>query len=183
MFNIYLWEKRPNSVQTFDIGWHPSPQDRNLIWIDTEARHLSNTPKSPGCVGQSCPTLWDPMDCSPPGFSVHGIFQERILEWVAISFSRGSSPPRDWTQVSSIVDRFFTIWATREDKDLPEPGINPVFPALAGGPFTTELPKCMEETKWIRIHEDRAEEHLALLWLSSGKLYSLQYLYFPHHQG
>ena len=46
-------------------------------------------------VAQSCPTLCDPMDCSLPGFSVHGIFQARILEWVAISFSRRSSQPRD----------------------------------------------------------------------------------------
>ena len=46
-------------------------------------------------VAQSCPTLCDPMDCSPPGFSVYGISQARILEWVAISFSRGSSQPRD----------------------------------------------------------------------------------------
>ena len=53
-------------------------------------------------VAQSCLTLCDPMDCSPPGFSVRGISQARILEWVAISFSRGSSPPRDcidrWSQ-------------------------------------------------------------------------------------
>ena len=66
-------------------------------------------------VTQSCPTLWDLMDCSPPGCSVHGIFQARILEWVAISFSRGSSWPRDWTQVSCIAGGFFTVWATRED--------------------------------------------------------------------
>ena len=46
-------------------------------------------------VAQLCPTLCDPMDCSPPGSSVHGISQERILEWVAISSSRGSSQPRD----------------------------------------------------------------------------------------
>ena len=56
-------------------------------------------------VAQSCPTLCDPMDCSLPGASVHGIFQAIVLEWIAISFSRGSSQPRDWTQVSSIVDR------------------------------------------------------------------------------
>jgi len=49
---------------------------------------------------QSCPTLCNYMDCSPPGSSVHGIFQARILEWVAISFSRRSSQPRDWTPVS-----------------------------------------------------------------------------------
>ena len=65
-------------------------------------------------VAQSCPTLCDPMDCSLPGSSVDGIFRARILEWVAISFSRRSSWPRDWTQVSCIVGRCFTIWATRE---------------------------------------------------------------------
>ena len=58
--------------------------------------------------------LCDPMDCSLPGSSIHGIFQARILEWVDISFSRRSSPPRDWTRVSNIVGRCFTIWATRE---------------------------------------------------------------------
>ena len=50
----------------------------------------------------SCLTLCDPVDCSPPGSPVHGIFQARILEWVAISFSRGTSQPRDWTRVSCI---------------------------------------------------------------------------------
>ena len=65
-------------------------------------------------VTQSCLTLCDPMDCSLPGSSVHGIFQARVLEWVAISFSRRSSWPRDWTRVSHIVGTHFTIWATRE---------------------------------------------------------------------
>ena len=59
-------------------------------------------------VAQLCLTLCDPMDCSPPGSSVHGILQARILEWVAIPFSRGSSQPRDWTQVSCTASRFFT---------------------------------------------------------------------------
>ena len=54
------------------------------------------------------------MDCSPPGSSVHGIFQASVLEWVAISFSRRSSQPRDWTRISRIAGRCFTIWATRE---------------------------------------------------------------------
>ena len=58
-------------------------------------------------VSQSCPTLCDPMDCSPPGSSIHGILQARILEWVAISFSRGSSRTRDQTQVSRIAGRHF----------------------------------------------------------------------------
>ena len=63
---------------------------------------------------QSCLTLCDPMDYSPPGSSVHEIFQARILQWVSISFSRGSSQPRDWTRVSCTAGRFFTDWATRE---------------------------------------------------------------------
>ena len=58
--------------------------------------------------------LCDSVDCSLPGSSVHGIFQAKILEWVAISFFRGSSRPRDWTQVFRVVARHFTIWATRE---------------------------------------------------------------------
>ena len=61
-------------------------------------------------VAQSCLTLCDPMDCSLPGSSVHGIFQARELEWVAISFSRGSSWLRYRTQVSRIVGRRFTVW-------------------------------------------------------------------------
>ena len=66
--------------------------------------------KSRSVVSDSC----DSMDCSLPGFSVHGIFLARVLEWVAFSFSRGSSQPRDRTQVSRIAGRCFTLWATRE---------------------------------------------------------------------
>ena len=67
-------------------------------------------------VGQSCPMLWDPMYCSQPGSSVHGILQARILEWVATSFSRGPFQPRcqTWVSyVSCIAGGFFTIWVTR----------------------------------------------------------------------
>ena len=62
----------------------------------------------------SCLTLCDPMDCSLPGSSVQEILQARILEWVAISFFRGSSQPRDRIWASRIVGRCFTIWATKE---------------------------------------------------------------------
>ena len=65
-------------------------------------------------VAQSCPTLFDPMDYSSPGSSVHEIVQARILEWVAMPSSRGSSQPREWTQVSHIAGRFFIVWDTRE---------------------------------------------------------------------
>ena len=77
------------------------------------------TRESESEVAQSCPTVCDPMDCSLLwDSSIHGIFQARVLEWVAISFCRGSSWPRDRTWVSRIVGRRFTIWATREDSDF-----------------------------------------------------------------
>ena len=63
-------------------------------------------------VPQSCPTLCDPMD-----YTVKGILQAQILEWVAFPFSRGSSQLRDWTQVSHIAGGFFTSWATREAQE------------------------------------------------------------------
>ena len=63
-------------------------------------------------VIQSCPTLCDPMD-----YTVHGILQARILQWVSFSLSRWSSQPRDQTQVSCIADRLFISWATREAQD------------------------------------------------------------------
>ena len=63
-------------------------------------------------VSQLYPTLCDPMD-----YTVHGILQAGILEWVAFPFSRGSSQPRDWTQVFCIAGGFFTIWATREAQE------------------------------------------------------------------
>ena len=81
-----------------------------------DSAHSGDSVTSRECVcvlvAHSCSTLCNCMD--PPGSSVHGILQPRILEWVAMLFSRGSSRPRDRTWVSHIVGRFFTVWATRE---------------------------------------------------------------------
>ena len=60
-------------------------------------------------ISQLSPTFCNPMDCSLPGSSVHGILQARILEWVPVPFSRGSFQPRDRIQVSNIADGFFTV--------------------------------------------------------------------------
>ena len=69
-------------------------------------------------VTWSCPTLCNLMNSSPPGSSVHGILQARTLEWAAIPFSSGSSWLRDWTRVSCIAGRFFTIWAPGKPNSL-----------------------------------------------------------------
>ena len=65
-------------------------------------------------VSQSWPTFSNPMDCSLPGSSVHRILKARILDRIAISFSKESSQSRDWTWITCIASRFFTVWATRE---------------------------------------------------------------------
>ena len=79
---------------------------QTLRWGCCDTEMLGVVSAWEGCVHvwvtQLCLTLCNPMDCSLPGSSVHGILQARILEWVAISFSRGSSWPRDWTHVSCV---------------------------------------------------------------------------------
>jgi len=75
-------------------------------------RFLTTEPQVKVKEAQSCLTLCDPMDYNLPGCSVHGILQTRKLEWVTFPFSTGSSWLRDWTQVSHITGRFFTVWVT-----------------------------------------------------------------------
>ena len=98
-------------------------------------------------VTQLCLTLCDPMDCSPPGSCVHGILQARILEWIVISFSRGSSQLRDRTWVFSIAGRFLTIWATR------------LLPAWKGQPHATEQQSLGSggppDLGWLRGHRTK----------------------------
>ena len=81
---------------------------------------------------------FNPMNCSPPGSSVHRILQARILEWVAISFSRGSSRPRYQTRVSCIAGRFFTIWAARKAHLCIHVFILPKTPLLSRLPHNIE---------------------------------------------
>ena len=69
-------------------------------------------------VAQSCPTLWDPVDCSPPCSSVHGIFQARVLEWVAISSPEDLPDPGIEPTSPALQARCFTVWATREVHDV-----------------------------------------------------------------
>ena len=95
-------------------------------------------------VTQPCPTLCDPTDCSLPGSSVRGIVQARILEWIAISFSRRSS----WSRVSRIVGRCFTVWATRW---IAQAFAYPLFPSPnMGTMFKMKWPFDKHSADWMR---------------------------------
>ena len=110
---IDSWVDR-TGVHTRLVGWRGSLPP-NQRWLHA-CSVIQSCPT--WSVAQSCLTLCDPMDCSPPGSSVHGILQARRLEWVAISSSRGSSQPWGWTSVSCVAGRFFTIWDTREAPNI-----------------------------------------------------------------
>ena len=100
----------------------------------------------------SCVQLCDPMNCSLPCYSVHGILQARILEWVVLPFSRGSSQPRDQTCFSWIVGRFFTIWTTREALCCGRRGGHYWVEKIRGGKLVGELSltSMIWAIKWCR---------------------------------
>ena len=128
-----VWENLGNNVIALYLKWSYDLQPYSFVkilatvsqrvillyitcfkWRWNEDFFIRQVKWSVMLVAQSCPTLCNPMDYNPSVSSVHGIFQARILEWVAISFSRGSSWLRYQTRVSYIAGRLFTIWATRE---------------------------------------------------------------------
>ena len=113
-------------------------------------------------VVQLCLTLYDPMDCSPPGSSVCGILQGRILECIAIPFSRRSSQPRNRTQVSCIAGRFFTIWVTKEapfTQTVMSPLITPTYPS---------------SQRWFWPHMEPCKVELWLRWSAPGSGHLVQ---------
>ena len=93
--------------------WAGEKETKGTCWcsVPGHGHHVCCESES---VSHSVVSDCELMDCSPPGFSVHGILQARVLEWVARLFWRGSSWPRDQTCVSRMADGFFTIWPTRE---------------------------------------------------------------------
>ena len=101
------------------------------------------------------------MDCSPPGSSVHGILQVRILEWVAISFSRESSQPRDWTQFSHTADRLFTNWVTNSFSSVTQscPTLcDPMNRSMPGLPVHHQLPQ-LTQTHVHRVSDAIQPSH------------------------
>ena len=112
--SFFSTEKVPSSRYTIESNswnceskWYESRSNASRVSFCTVNESESE-------IAQSCLTLCDPMDCSLPSSSVHGIFQARILEWVAISFSRASSQPKDWTHVSCIDKQILYHCATWE---------------------------------------------------------------------
>ena len=127
------WKSHYSSGKQQALG--RAGEQQHLSWFESESE-----------VPRSCPTLCNPMDCSLPGSSVHGIFQARVLEWVAIPFSRGSSWPRDRTWVSRTAGRHLTTWATREASS-PRKWHHITHSSLPGLPFLTLLLKAA----WLQL--------------------------------
>ena len=109
------WQKQTFLLQLKYLEVHLASWKPESPWLCLSIPESERKVKSLSCV-----QLCDPMDYSLPGSSVHGIFQARVLEWIATSFSSESSWPRDWTLVSCIVDRYITVWATREVLSSPK---------------------------------------------------------------
>ena len=124
---IYGQPPSPSGPQFIQVQDKNHPTVHNWSKWDNMAKYLVVV-QSLNHVQLFC----GPMECSLPGSSVHGIFQARILEWVAISFSRGSSPPRDRTQVSCIGRRILYHWATREARQY--------------------LNHCITYREWVRLY-------------------------------
>ena len=111
-----LW-KRWNLFATFTV--HESLRSNETNWaVKTFVERKVKERKKESEVAQSYPTVCNPVDCSLPGSSVHGILQARTLEWVTISSSRGSSRPRDWNCVSCTAGVFFTTEPSGKHKNV-----------------------------------------------------------------
>ena len=136
-----------NPISIFSLG-----PDKVFAW----------TPHPIVKVAQSCLTLCNPMD-----YTVHGILQARILKWVAITFPRGSSQPRDWTQVSCIAGRFFTSWAKERLWKTRVWGVVVLESSAPHLMFGTRLPirrpiRCKTAT-WLRVHVQTTASQLPMM--------------------
>ena len=132
--------KQKVPTQRFSSRLHNQDDNTGHFWLQ-----FPSPEKRKVKVAQPCLTLCDPLDCSLPGSSIRGIPQARILEWVAFPFFRGSSQPKDWTQVSCTKGRFFRLWATREayHSTLPNYKYNLFITRKKGGSgFWSTLSRC-----------------------------------------
>ena len=112
--DVFCWRNKYNTRKPKFVEPYYKPDSELSVLYNFPHYFLPKVKRSE--VTQLCPTLRDPVDANLPGSTVHGIFQARTLEWAAISFSKGSSQPRDRNWISCIADRprGFTVWATRK---------------------------------------------------------------------
>ena len=130
-----------------------------------------------------CLTLCDPMDCSPSGCSVHGILQARILGWVAILFSRGSSWSRGWTPVLCIAGRFFTIWEiVRRFAKVSKQWLGYVWPLGLQEPASVSQRICMVPLLPQKTVSSLQQAHHILLYFTlfcfKGTMFSPSLIFF-----
>ena len=149
------------------VGAHCPPTLPPLIHSRPLCFGNTSQPSVKVKVAQSCPTLCDPMDCSPAGSSICGILWARIPEWVAVPFSRGSSQPGDRTQVSRIAGGFFsategTLVAEKASATLSGPGL-----LSFHGAHRVSIQFGIRQT-WVRMLSP-----LRTSWVTSGRLLSL----------
>ena len=145
-----------------------------FTWRNGKWLFWSKEPTSKSVVkvkSLSCATLCNPMDCTLTGSSIHGVFQARILESAAIFFSRRSSEPRDWTQVSHVVGRRFTIWATRK--------------SMVTGYKNGTLWSLSQDWREVldhlyRICIDASQKSVS--WKKKTYIFSSNTFYYPHRQ-
>ena len=129
-------------------------------WMNKEAVvvHIYNGILWTVLVAQLCPTLCEPTNCSPPSFSVHGILQTRILEWISIPFSRRTSKPRDQTLVSCLTGRFFTVWATGKSPTME------FYSAIKRNAFESILMSWMNLEPITQSEVSQKEKHIVWKW-------------------
>ena len=168
--------KITKSANTYKFGWGCEEKEtqvqgwRTVNWCSHCGKPyggFSTVLKRTIVCVPPCPTLCDPTDCSPPGPSVHGISQARMLEWVAIPFYRGSSWPRDWTHIYCISGNFFTtepprklrtvIWSSSSTLGIRPVKMNSLIwkgtctPMFISALFT--IAEIQKQCKYLSVHE------------------------------
>ena len=133
-----------------------------LVGMENGAAALKN---STHLCAQSCPTLCNPMDHSPPGSSVYGIFWARILGWVAISFSKGSSQPRDRTCVPCLLHCRWILYLLRHCMAIPQK-IKHRTTIRSSSPTAAYMSRGIEVGMWILVHT-WSQQHSSQ-WLRHG---------------
>ena len=154
----WAWSPSPTRVATQwearTPQWRVAPTRRNLRKPAGSNEGPAHS-ESQSEAAQSCPTLRDRRDCSPPGSSIHGTFQARGLEWVAISFSRGSSWPRDWTMSPALQADPLPAKPPGKPPDPAQPKINKIIWKKKLNKVLGSWWRCPKEVKFLPFYRKK----------------------------